>query len=148
MTSGIVGVMAFAFQMAKTASIVKRAVEEVKSAPQKATELIERLATLETACHLIGLHLERRETLSDHSSTASMDTISKALARCLVKVQNLEQVLSTLRPSDALTPVPPSKFDTVSRLRLVLHKDKISSLVKEIDCVLSLLQFVIQVDTW
>lgn len=148
MTSGIVGVMAFAFQMAKMASIVKRAVEEVKSAPRKATELIEKLEMLETACHLIGFHLERRETLSDHSSTASMDTISKAHAQCLVKIQNLEQELSTLSPSDSLTPLPPSKVGTASRLRLVLHKDKISSLVKEIDCVISLLQFVIQVDTW
>lgn len=148
MTSGIVGVMSFAFQMAKTASIVKRAVEEVKSAPRKATELIERLEMLETACHLIGFHLERRETLSDRCSTAPMDTISNALGQCLARVQNLEQVLSTLNPSDELTPMPPSKVGTISRLRLVLHKDKISSLVKEIDCVISLLQFVIQVDMW
>lgn len=77
-----------------------------------------------------------------------MDIISRALAQCLVKIQNLEQMLSTSSPSDALAPAPPSKFNIVSRLRLVLHKDKISSLVKEIDSVISLLQFVIHVDMW
>lgn len=140
--------MVFAFQMAKTASVVKRAVEEVKSAPREATELIERLVKLETACHLIGPHLERRKALPDHYSTASMDIISRSLAQCLVKIQNLEQVLSTLSPSDTMAPAPPSRFDIGSRLRLVLHKNKIGSLVKEIDRVISLLQFAIQVDMW
>ena len=147
-TSGIVGIVAFTLQLAKTASKVKTAVEEIKSAPKEASDLIERLAMLETACELIGFHLQRRETLQDHPSPASLTIISKALAQCLARVQGLEQILSALSSSDALPRTPRPKFDTISRLRLVLCKDKISSLVQEIDRVISLLQFVIQVDMW
>jgi len=147
-TSGVVGIVAFAFQLAKTASKVKSAIEEVKSAPKEARELIERLVMLETACQLVGLHLERRQTLASNSLSPSLDIISKALAQCLPKVQELEQMLSKMSSSDGPARTSRPKFDTVSRLRLVLRKDKISSLVQEIDRVISLLQFVIQVDMW
>lgn len=148
MTSGVVGIVAFALQLAKAASKVKRAVEEVKSAPKEARELIERLVMLETTCQLIGFHLERRETLPGPSLSASPDVISKALAQCLVRIQDLEMLVLSSSSSDSLSGTPRSKFDTASRLRLVLRKDKIGSLVQEIDRVISLLQFVIQVDMW
>lgn len=147
-TSGIVGIVAFALQLAKTASQVKKAVEDVKSAPKVARELIERLVMLETACQLIGFHLERRDTLPGHPSSASLDIISKALAQCLVRIQDLEQVIPSSGPADSAAGTPLPKFDTASRLRLVLRREKISSLIQEIDRVISLLQFVIQVDMW
>lgn len=147
-TSGVVGIVAFALQLAKTASKVKKAVEEIKSAPREARELIERLVMLETACQLIGFHLERRETLPGHSSSAFPDIISKALVQCLVRIQDLEQVLSSSSTGDPVSGTPRFKFDAASRLRLVLRKEKISSLIQEIDRVISLLQFVIQVDMW
>lgn len=147
-TSGVVGIVAFALQLAKTASKVKKAVEEIKSAPREARELIERLVMLETACQLIGFHLERRETLPGHSSSAFPDIISKALAQCSARIEDLEKILSSSSSSNSPAGTPLSKFDTASRLRLVLRKDRISSLVHEIDRVISLLQFVIQVDMW
>lgn len=148
MTSGVVGIVAFAVQLAKTAAKVKRAVEEVKSAPREARELIERLVMLETTCQLISFHLERRETLPGRSLSASRDIISKALAQCLVRIQDLEQVLSSSSTGDPISGTPQLKFDTASRLRLVLRKEKITSLIQKIDRVISLLQFVIQVDMW
>lgn len=147
-TSGIVGIVAFALQLAKTASKVKKAVEDIKSAPNEAKELIERLVMLETACELIGFHLQRRETLPDYSGSASLDIISKALAPLPARIQELEQMLLSLSSSNALARTPRSKFDTISRVRLVLHKDKLSSLIREIDRVTSLLHFAIQVDMW
>lgn len=147
-TSGIVGIVAFALQLAKTASKVKRAVEEVKSAPKVARELIERLVMLETACQLIGFHLERRETLPGYHSSAYPDIISDTLAQCLTRIEDLERVISSSSTGDSVVGMPGLKLDTASRLRLLLRKDKISSLVQEIDRVISLLQFVIQVDMW
>lgn len=147
-TSGIVGIVAFALQLAKTAGKVKQAVEEFKSAPKEARELIERLVMLETTCQLIGFHLERRETLPGHSSSASPDIMSKARVQCLVRIQDLEQLLSSSSPGDSVSGTPRLKFDTASRLRLVLRKEKIGSLIQEIDRVISLLQFMIQVDMW
>lgn len=147
-TSGVVGIVAFAFQLAKTASKVKKAVEVIKFALKEARELIERLAMLEAACQLIGFHLEQRESLQKTSSPPSLNIISQALAQFLAKAQVLEQMLSALSASDGLNQIPQSKFGTVSRLRLVLGKDKISSMVQEIDRVISLLQFMIQVDMW
>lgn len=147
-TSGVVGIVAFALQLAKTAAKVKKAVEEVKSAPKEAKELIERLVMLETTCQLVGFHLERREMLPGHSSSTSPDIISKALAQCLVRIQDLEQMVSSSIPGDSVSGTPRVKFDTTSRLRLVLRKEKISSLIREIEHVISLLQFVIQVDMW
>lgn len=146
-TSGVVGIVAFAFQFAKTASKVKRAMEEVRSAPKEARELIERLAMLETACQLIGFHLERRKTLPTPASPA-LDILSVALGQFLAKARELEQILSDLSACTGLNQTPWSKFGTVSRVRIVLRKDKISFLVREIDRVISLLQFVIQVDMW
>lgn len=140
--------MAFALQLAKTASKMKRAIEEVKSAPNVARELIEKLVMLETACQLIGFHLERRETLPGHHSSASPDIISNALAQCLSRIEDLEQLVSPSSPSNSVTGTPGPRFDTASRLRLVLRKDRIRSLVQDIDRVISLLQFVIQVDMW
>lgn len=147
-TSGVVGIVAFAFQLAKTASKVKNAVEEIKSAPKEARELIERLTMWETSCRLIGFHLERRENLLNSSSPTSLDIISRALAQYLAKAQDLEQMLSILSASNGLNQTSQSKFGAGSRLRLILRKDKIISLVQEIDRVISLLQFVIQVDMW
>lgn len=146
-TSGIVGIVAFAFQMAKTASKVKRAVEEVRSAPKEARKLVERLVMLETACQLIGFHLERRETLPTPASPTK-DILSKALGQFLVRARELEQILLDLGACNGLNQTPWPKFGTVSRMRLVLRKDKISFLVQEIDRVISLLQLVIQVDMW
>lgn len=148
MTSSVVGIIAFALQLAKAASKVKRAVEEIKSAPKEAEELIERLLILETTCQLIGSHLERRETLPGHSLSASPDIISKALAQCLVRMQDLEKIVSSSSLNESLAGTTRSKFDTASRLRLILRKDRIGSLVQEIDRVISLMQFVIQVDMW
>lgn len=111
-------------------------------------ELIERLVLLETTCQLIGFHLERRETLPGHSSSTSPEIISKALAQCLIRIQDLEQIVSSSNPGDSVAGTPRLKFDTASRLRLVLRKERISSLIQEIDRVISLLQFVIQVDMW
>lgn len=146
-TSGVVGIVAFAFQLAKTASKVKRAMEEVRSAPKEARELIERLAMLETTCELIGFHLERRDTLPNPASP-TLDILSKALGQFLAKAQELEQILLDLSACNELNQTPWPKFGTVSRVRLVLRKDKIIFLVQEIDRVISLLQFVIQVDIW
>lgn len=148
LTSGIVGTVAFALQLAKTASQVKKAVEEVKSAPKEASELIERLVILETTCQLIGFHLERRETLSGHSSSVSPDIILKILAQCLVRIQDLEQIVSSSIPGDSVAGTPRFKSDTASRLRFVLRKNKITFLILEIDRVVSLLKFMIQVDMW
>lgn len=148
MTSGIVGIVAFALQLGKTACKIKKAVEELKSAPKEARELIERLVLLETTCQLIGFHLERRETLPGHSSSTSPEITSKALAQCLIRIQDLEQIVSSSNPGDSVAGTPRLKFDTASRLRLVLRKERINSLIQEIDRIISLLQFVIQVDMW
>lgn len=147
-TSGIFGAVAFALQLAKTAYQVKRVIEEVKSAPREAKELIGRLVILETACQAIGLHLKRRETQLGNSSPAFPDIISTALAQCLVRIQDLQQTVSSSSPGDSAVGTPRFKIGIASRLRLILRKEKIDSLIQEIDRIISLLQFVIQVDKW
>lgn len=149
-TSGIVGIVAFAFQLAKTASKVRKAVEEIKSAPKEARDLIDRLIMLETACQIVTAHLDRRKALANQSLPPSLDIISRALAQLLAKAQELEQMLSSFSSSSRSTSTLRHKLDTAgaSRVRLVLRKDKINSLVQEIDRVTSQLQFLIQVDMW
>lgn len=154
MTSGIVGIIAFAFQLAKTASKVRAAVDDIKSAPREARDLIERLMMLETTCQLISVHLEQRKALPNHSLSPSFDIISKALIQFATKAQELEQMLSTLilslNSSNGSTWKIRGKSGAacVSHLRLVLRENKIKGLLKEVERAISLLQFVIQVDMW
>ncbi|KAG8161627.1 hypothetical protein KVR01_008614 [Diaporthe batatas] len=138
-TSAVVGIVGFFFQLAKTASKVKTAVEEVKSAPKEARKLVERLTKLQTLGLLIGGHLERRASMPNCSSSPSLDILSTSLAQCLAKTQELEQILSKLL-------IPQSKFSTSSRLRLVLRKEKLNSLVQEINSAISDLELFILVD--
>jgi hypothetical protein len=147
-TSGIVGIIGFAFQLAKTASKVKMAIDGLKYTSKDARELIDRLVTLENVCQLIESHLGRRNLLPNHPLPPSLDVISKALEPCRAKAQELEHMLSKFTSSHGRTGAPRNKLDTVSRFRLVFRKDEITSLVQKIDHFVSLLQFVILVDMW
>lgn len=147
-TSGIVGIVAFTLQMAKMASSVREAVEHFKCAPKEATELVERLTMLETACELIRFHLERRHTLPEYSFPASLGIITKALAQCHTRMESLAKMMSSLNLSSSHERLLFPTSDTVARLRLVLRKDRTKSMIADIDHVISLLQFIINVDMW
>ncbi|POS79576.1 hypothetical protein DHEL01_v202022 [Diaporthe helianthi] len=148
MTSGVVGIVAFAFQLAKTASKVRTAMEEMNSAPRDAKDLIERLKMLETACELISAHLEGRKALPNYSLSPSFGLITKAMTQFLGKAEELEQMLANLTSSNGSTGSLRARLDAagVSRLRFVLRKDKINNMVQDIDRVMLLLQFVMQAD--
>ncbi|KAK2605471.1 hypothetical protein N8I77_008305 [Diaporthe amygdali] len=132
--------------MAKMASSVREAVEHFKSAPKEAIELVERLNMLETACELIRFHLERRHTLPECSSPASLGIITKALAQCHTRMESLAKMMSSLSLGSSHERPRVSTSDTVARLRLVLRKDRMRSMTADIDHIISLLQFIINVD--
>lgn len=82
------------------------------------------------------------------SSSASLGAISTALLQCQDKMEELGRTLSAtgLNSSQARTPL--SKSEAFSRLRFVLRRDKVKSMVQDVEHVISLLHIVLTMDTW
>lgn len=154
-SSGIVGLLAFAVEMAKMASAAKKAVEQFKNAPKEVDELADKLALLETACKMVEINLEVRQGIpgattaatAASKSPASFTVISTALTQCHKKMQGLRQALvhfGMMNGSDGQRSTG-SKF---SRVRFVLGREKVKSLVQDVGDAITLLQFVINIDIW
>lgn len=147
-SSGVVGLVAFAMQMAKVVSQAKQAVEQFKSAPREMTELHEKLSLLETVCKLVEIKAANRPGPPGDSSSASLGAISTALLQCQRKMEGLGRTLCTSGLKTSQAGAPLSKSEALSRLRFVLRRDKVKSMVQDVDHVISQLQFVINVDMW
>lgn len=149
MSSGVVGLLAFAMQMAKVATQVKQAVELFKSAPSEMTDLLQRLTLLQTMCKLVEVKVAGSP---DHqpggSSSASLGAISTALLQCQDKMEELSRTLSATGLTSSQTKTPLSRSEAFSRLRFVLRRDKVKSMVQDVDHVISRLHIVLTVDTW
>lgn len=148
MSSGVVGLVAFAMEMAKVASQVKKAVEQFKSAPKELSELLEKLVLLETVCKLVEFTVATRPELPGGSPPPSQGAISTALLQCQSKMEGLKATLSATGLNSSQASAPMSKTEALSRLRFVIRRDKVKLMVQEVDQIISLLQFVINVETW
>ena len=147
-SSGVVGIVAFAVQMAEVASQIRQAVKLFRSAPKEMTELLERLAFLETVCELVKTRIASRPELPGTSPSASLGAISTALLQCQHKMEGLSRTLSAIGLDSSQSKPPLSKSEALSRLRFVLRRDKVKSMVQDVDHVISHLQFAINVDMW
>ncbi|KAK7737790.1 hypothetical protein SLS53_006410 [Cytospora paraplurivora] len=148
LSTGVVGILGFVMQMAKAASQAKQAVEKFKSASKEVTGLLERLVVLETVCKLVEVAVAARPRDSSGPSSASPGAMSTALLQCLRKMEALGHLLSATGLDSSQTRSPLSKSEAFSRLRFVLHRDKVKSMVQDVDHAISLLQFIINVDIW
>lgn len=148
MSSGVVGLLAFTIQMAKVAAQVQQAVELFKSAPKEMTDLLQRLTLLQTMCRLVEVKVAGAPDQPGGSSSASTATISTALLQCQAKMDDLSRTLAAtgLNPSQDRTSL--SKSEAFSRLRFVLRREKVKSMVQAVDHVISLLHIVLTVDMW
>lgn len=148
-SSGVVGLLAFAMQMVKVATQVKQAVELFKSAPSEMTDLLQRLTLLQTMCKLVEVKVAGSP---DHqpgdSSSASLDAISTALLQCQGKMEELSRTLSATGLTSSQAKTSLSRSEALSRLRFVLRRDKVKSMVQDVDHVTQLLHLVLTVDTW
>ncbi|ROW12760.1 hypothetical protein VMCG_00085 [Cytospora schulzeri] len=147
-SSGVVGLLAFTIQMAKVATQVQQAVELFKSAPKEMTDLLQRLSLLQTMCKLVEMKVARTPDQSGGSPSESLGAISIALLQCQGKMEDLSQTLyaTGLCSSQARTPL--SKSEALSRLRFVLRREKVKSMVQDVDNVISLLHIVLTMDMW
>ncbi|KUI64875.1 hypothetical protein VM1G_00319 [Cytospora mali] len=147
-SSGVVGLLAFAMQMATVATQVKQVVDQFKSAPKEIEELLQRLTLLQTMCELVKVKVAGVPGYTGGSSSGSLDAISTALLQCQSKMEDLSRTLSAtgLNPSQARIPL--SKSEAFSRLRFVLRREKVKSMVQDVDHVISLLHLVLTMDTW
>lgn len=148
MSSGVVGLLAFTIQMAKVAAQVEQAVKLFKSAPKEMTDLLQSLTLLQTMCRLVEVKVAGAPDQPGCSSSASLGAISTALLQCQTKMDDLSRTLAAtgLNPSQHRTSL--SKSEALSRLRFVLRREKVKSMVQDVDRVISLLHVVLTVDTW
>lgn len=148
LSTGVVGILGFAMQMAKAASQAREAVEKFRSASKEVAELLERLAVLETVCKLVEVAAAAIPRQSGGPSSASLGAMSTALLQCLEKMEALGRLLAATGLDSSRARSPLSRSEAFSRLRFVLHREKVRSMVQDVDHAISLLQFVINVDTW
>lgn len=152
MSSGVVGLLSFAIQIAKVAAQVRQAVELFRTAPEEMNDLLQRLALLQTMCKLIEAKVAGApgQLLEDGpASSASLGAISAALSQCQSKMEHLSRTLAATGLSSSRARASPlSRSEALSRLRLVLRKGKVSSMVQDVDHVISLLHVMLTVDTW
>lgn len=148
-SSGVVGLLAFAMQMAKVATQVKQAVELFKSAPSEMTDLLQRLTLLQTMCKLVEVKVAGSPNHQPGgSSSASLDAISTALLQCQSKMEELSRTLSATGLTSLQDRTSLSRSEALSRLRFVLRRDKVKSMVQDVEQVITLLKLVLTVDTW
>ncbi|KUI56991.1 hypothetical protein VP1G_04245 [Cytospora mali] len=147
-SSGVVGLLAFAMQMATVATQVKQAVDQFKSAPKEINELLQRLTLLQTMCELVRVKMAGVSGNTGGSSSVSLDVISTALLQCQSKMGDLSRTLSATGLNSSQTRTPLSKSEAFSRLRFVLRREKVKSMVQDVDHVISLLHIVLTMDTW
>lgn len=148
-TSGVVGILAFAIQMAQMASKVKDAMAQFRTASAEADELFQRLAMLDTVCALVQQNLTRRHASSEAIPPSMLTAVSGALLQCHKKMEGLDKTLSAMsstKPSKVRS--WSSKSEALSRARFVFSRDKIRSMVQDVGDAMSLLQFIINVDMW
>ncbi|ROW17651.1 hypothetical protein VPNG_00605 [Cytospora leucostoma] len=72
--------------------------------------------------------------------------MSTALLQCLRKIEALSHLLSATGLDSSQTRSPLSKSETFSRLRFVLRRNKVKSMVQYVDHAISLLHFVMNDD--
>lgn len=157
-SSGIAGLLSFAAGLAELSVKLKHAVDQFKSAPSQIEELGQKLEILETVCNLIEPILRKRQKqLTIFASNADQEfiaVVSTALAQCHMKMEALEQTLATVRvvsgPTISAKETRKSRLqaEIKSRVRFVYKTDRIRSMAQQVDEIISLLHFVINVDMW
>lgn len=157
-SSGITGLLSFAAGLADLSVKLKHAIDQFKSAPSQVMELGQKLGILETVCNLIEpLLRKRQQQLANLPSDADQEFLAvvlTALAQCHSKMEALEQTLATVRvvssPTIPAGEMRSSKFqaEVKSRIRFVFKADRIRSMAQQVDEIISLLHFVINLDMW
>lgn len=148
---GIAGLLPLAIEVAKLASNTKKVVESYKSASKEARELVERLAWLEVFCNIIEHNLanrQNRQNLPNSPDHVVLDTMSAALADCRIKMGSLDQVVTDFGTDIGGTRRKLSRIEIFSRIRFLLRKDKVKDIVLGLDNTISLLQLMINTETW
>lgn len=149
-SSGFVGLLAFALEIAKMARAARMAIERFKSAPRETKELVDRLAVLETVCHVVEAKLaaggRRLGDAFTPLARGSLAALSTALARCELSVKRIGLALDKCRP--VVSGGRRSVSSIVSRARFVLSREKTRALVRDVEDATGILHLVLSMDTW